>query len=1479
MPPTNTRGRTDARPSRLDMQHWLRTLGRVVAWTTLALIFVLGLVLVVLQLPPVRSRVFDRIEREVDASLAGEFQAERISGPLLWTFTLHDVRVRDDRETPVLRADEMTIDYSIIPLLRGRQELDRLQLETPFVFVRRYEDGTLNLSHVAAPPEPPEVPAPPTRLDLWTYQIDRGLVLYHDRMASAGEHTETIDAEIQQLLERSFDADEPFDVAPLRDSFQAMRSANMSTETPRTALLEGLEATGGYHTETDGSVRASLRRIQFEMDASTLPRPTSLSGERWRGDWSPTRLEVSLREGTFDETTTLERLEGTVRFAPDAADDGDSPPFETIEAELARFQLAPELLDLFPLRVDVASPIAFEGELDGSPSELATRASASVDPGGRLELEGTLDLVPPACDLTLQGRDLQSNRWIEGLASTVEAGRIEGRLQGSGTTIPTLDAETTWTFADLAIGDWLVSEANMRARAADRQFDLETLQIDSPYVDATARGRWAADETFEFEAEATTPEEGLPASLAKKWGLAPDELAVGDGRWSLQATGTYVRPGDEGALERLRRLDLSTDWQLEGVALKETRLERSTGELALDLEPVPEQGANRAWTIEANAEAGRGARAPYRWTSATFGANGKGRLALDAPSWGAALSQVSMQTTLKGVGWKGASFAFDAGNLAARLDRSNASTPMSWTLAGELEGATVQTYRGDSARVDLEGTFQPGGSEKGRTPGRVTVNGTFGGRGWQGDEMALGSIDGRLGLDGPPWVPNQKLAYDLEGRASGLDAGDTSIGSARVDLEGALRPAPSDASHPLDGLVARGDVSATGLDGATADAERIDATLELDGAPLVAGETLNYDVEATSSKMTAETAGSERATLDVAGSLRAASDHSNHPIEHVDAAGTWKASGLRLPYATSRTAEGQFDLEGAPFVPGKSLTYDLQNRASGVQMAAYRASSLEANASGSLQPSGSKNSGPLAALTSDGRIGLQQLEGPETSMASFGTEFRIEGVPLVPRESLDYDVTTTTSNAAFGTYRMDAATLALQGAIKAASKDAQGAIDSFSADGTLKGRRLRAPDWTLGSLDTELEFGGAPWSPGRTTTYDVEGSIGSPSWKRLDGETMTVDLSGEAVPAPPEAAEALQKIVSKGTVGVESLEGFGLAIREWRTKLDVAGPLNNPMGSIDSNFSKIGALGATFGSADFGLDLEQTRLFKIDTRLASALLPKLPLFLRAGGGYAMDPTSLQVKNLALGRPGIEWTLAEPARITQRDGETNIESFRLQGLGRPIELDGTYDFSDATSLQDLVDRLGLARLGALFDPNVLREQLSDELLRQLPSDWQKKLEEEIGGIRADDLKKKAEEEMKRRTEELKKKAEEERKRRTEELKKKAEEEAKRRSEELKKKTEEMKERGRKAAEELEKRSREAREAIPDELRNKLPAHLRKLSDDELKKKLPKDLRNMSERELENLSDESLRKKLPKDLQSPEKRLREEAEDEIRKRLPF
>ncbi|HWN67900.1 MAG TPA: translocation/assembly module TamB domain-containing protein [Haliangium sp.] len=168
-----------------------------IAWTTGALIVLIGAGLLFLHSDPGRAWLRDKVVAALDSVLAGQIFIGRLEGNVFDRFSLLDVEVRDDLGEVAIRVDEMILDTDLWELAQQRVAVDEVILERLQIMARVRADGSLNLTHVIEPQPESEEVSP------WIVSLDRLAV--HDGAFSwtkgdeAVTHVDDIDIETRVI--------------------------------------------------------------------------------------------------------------------------------------------------------------------------------------------------------------------------------------------------------------------------------------------------------------------------------------------------------------------------------------------------------------------------------------------------------------------------------------------------------------------------------------------------------------------------------------------------------------------------------------------------------------------------------------------------------------------------------------------------------------------------------------------------------------------------------------------------------------------------------------------------------------------------------------------------------------------------------------------------------------------------------------------------------------------------------------------------------------------------------------------------------------------------------------------------------------------------------------------------------------------------------------------------------------------------------
>jgi hypothetical protein len=377
----------------------------VILWTAAGLLVLVGGALLALQTDAGKAYVLDEVTSRLNENLAGEVEADRVSGPLLWSATLHDFELRDVRANDVLRADEVSVTYSLIALLTGEFEFGRVRLEQPELSVRRYEDGTLNVATLTEPTPERGVEAEREIFAVPRFTISNGTIHYDGKTAT------------------------------------------------------GVNARGQLRVSSRGAFETTIDEIAFKTDAGQLTRVIEVEAEDVNLKRASEVLELTAAEIVVDGTSRVDELRLTHTPSDEPPSDetpsgkqADERGVGHLAGQIGTLTIAPELAELWPADLDLASPIEVELTFDGTTDDLGVDGVAMVRGGAEIEFDGTLDTSAPSVDLALTAENFQLADWIEtkGPSMHVDAtGTVEARRGDDGA----IELKTRMTASNVEFDD------------------------------------------------------------------------------------------------------------------------------------------------------------------------------------------------------------------------------------------------------------------------------------------------------------------------------------------------------------------------------------------------------------------------------------------------------------------------------------------------------------------------------------------------------------------------------------------------------------------------------------------------------------------------------------------------------------------------------------------------------------------------------------------------------------------------------------------------------------------------------------------------------------------------------------------------------------------------------------------------------------------------------------------------------------------
>jgi len=147
------------------------------------LVALIILIKVMISPEQVKKTLLPRISAAINRQVSlGDVSVSIFSG-----IRLNDLVIQDkEGSQPFLKAGALRLDYRFWPLLRKRIEIKEIRLESPFLRIVRYADGSFNYSDLTARKEQP-APASPIDLAVSQVTVTNGTMIFDDRQGPGGK--------------------------------------------------------------------------------------------------------------------------------------------------------------------------------------------------------------------------------------------------------------------------------------------------------------------------------------------------------------------------------------------------------------------------------------------------------------------------------------------------------------------------------------------------------------------------------------------------------------------------------------------------------------------------------------------------------------------------------------------------------------------------------------------------------------------------------------------------------------------------------------------------------------------------------------------------------------------------------------------------------------------------------------------------------------------------------------------------------------------------------------------------------------------------------------------------------------------------------------------------------------------------------------------------------------------------------------------
>ena len=888
------------------MNEKLRKTGRILGQVLLGVLALVTVLLVAIQTPIVKGMLLDSVIERVDQRFAGTIRADRLSGPLFWGVTLHNVRIRDKRDGPVVRMQEVEVDYSPLSLLREEIQVDEVTLREPLLVVRRYPDGAINLAETTKPGPPWEF-----AFELSRFRVVDGRLLYEEQPAegdasgpSSPATEETREQSVTTILERHFESGGDIDLSSLQAAFDR----EPAPDEGRVVLADDVSMEGQLVMLPGGIARIELGSMGAMVDTRDLARPIELAGNAIQIEYAPDRAAIDIAELALEETSTLTGFDAAATFVPSS--DKQAPEGTTELAEFSggfeKLTVAPRLATMITPRANLAEPVTIEAEFGGEPDNIAYQATASIPEGGRIAVDGFTNPTVPAYEFSIDAADIDSRAWVDGTlpASSFDATAV---VDGKGSRIDTLEGTARLEASNIEVGAYRASRLVADVTGKPGRVDLTTFEVASPYFGGTASGFLEADGDFRLQVSGETPKGGLPESLADRLGLKPEQ--IGNTTLSVNADGQLDLDNLQMP-ETLLRANLKTNWQMGALSLEATKVEASSGRIDVGLSPASNAAGNRRVTFDADGRFRGMSTASYGLDSGS--ATARGELTMN-PRDGItleALRTLTANTTFDFDGLTTPEFQTSGGDVTGKFERPTPGGDLQYVVDGSVANAKYGEYTAGRASLEAEGAIPPAPDGAEFPFKRLSADGRLGLSDYESPALSLGVLDADVSVDGFPLTAGDTSGFTVDGKASDVRMGAYSAATADVDLEGSVLATSTMLERRIEDFSIQGTIGATRLRTPDYSLDRIDSDVSLTGAPMIPGESVSYDVEGTAYRPTYGPFTSDTLEIDLAGSFVAAAETAEQSYRDLAAKGSVGLSQLRGYGFRVRDVETDIDLGG-----------------------------------------------------------------------------------------------------------------------------------------------------------------------------------------------------------------------------------------------------------------------------------------------------------------------------------------------------------------------------------------------------------------------------------------------------------------------------------------------------------------------------------------------------------------------------------------
>lgn len=610
------------------MEEQTRKKRRILPWLVIGpSVLVVSVLVYLLFMPLDLTRFTPWIESFIEARVDGEV---RLGRTVLKVLPSPDIKVS---RAEVFHGGERIFSVgnararlSLLPLLVGDLVFQKLELADPYLFLKRYDDGELNVSRFLERERPPEEDGDGKVLAK-SLDVSNGRLVFIDEMPPDAAEFEV--AGLDAMLERTGEVYAFGAEGTLLPGTPLSLSGNIDEN----GAINGRGSVEGFALSAfNPYIRQRVPGASVDGRADIGLSYTVNGEDVLRADISYKGLEASL-PSIFRDPLVSPSGSGTLRVSRSEEAERTGLAFEEIEVEMAGFRLkgrfelgGPDGERTFSLEA-FSSPVPLERLLDllpirAMPERAAERIATVQALGGTLTLNG----------LSMEGRldELQLNAVLEGRVSAEASASIENAaFRYKGLEKPFQDIS-----GDVSLKDSVVSVSGLSGKYGKERITR---------LDGSARDL-AGDAAFEASVEASLDAEET-SDLIQDFagGALKDRLSKADAAGSMLLNASL-----SGSLLDLRHIEYSGDAAIEGGALSYEGMPAGISSLdasaSFDNDTVRVHEASAV--VEGSSVALSGVVEGYRTRDPGFSISANGRL--DAGTLKAALIKDGREFTAMG---------------------------------------------------------------------------------------------------------------------------------------------------------------------------------------------------------------------------------------------------------------------------------------------------------------------------------------------------------------------------------------------------------------------------------------------------------------------------------------------------------------------------------------------------------------------------------------------------------------------------------------------------------------------------------------------------------------------------------------------------------------------------------------------------------------------------------------------------------------